>query len=301
MYTTYAPGLRLAAALAPRGLGLRRGYRVQRAMMGLGRLGAGRDVEVVTVAPGVSARVQRPDGLAGELPVLVWIHGGGRVLGTAAQDDRYLRGLARELGCATVAIEHRLAPEHPHPGPLEDCHRVLEWVVDQPWVDPARVAIGGASAGGGFAASLARLARDRGTVRPVLQALAYPMLDDSTGRERQRPQLRLWSGRDNEQAWQWYAGAAERDASLSPARCRDLAGLAPAWIGVGTHDLFLDECRVYADRLRAAGVAVTLHESVGAFHAFDQLAPRAPVSRAFRAGLVTALAGAFDPHRQGRA
>lgn len=216
-------------------------------------------------------------------------------MGTAAQDDAFLARLGREVGCAVVAVEHRLAPEHPHPIPVEDCLDALAWLADQPWADSNRLAVGGASAGGGFAASVAQLAHDRGTAALVLQALVYPMLDDRTGRAHAVMGMRMWSGWDNERAWELYLGSMERDSPdpVSPARRQDLSGLPRAWIGVGTCDLFLGESRRYAEALREAGVPVVLHEAAGAFHAFDQLRPEAEVSRAFHASLFYALCEAF--------
>ena len=129
-------------------------------------------------------RLHRPDGVSRPGPALLWIHGGGYVIGTAQQDDELCRRFARELGVTVAAVDYRLAPEHPYPAPLEDCYAALTWLAALPAVDPARVAIGGASAGGGLAAALALLARDRGEVTPTLQLLAYPMLDDRSGSSR---------------------------------------------------------------------------------------------------------------------
>ena len=154
------------------------------------------------------------------------------------------------------------------------------WLARQPWVNPERIAIGGESAGGGLAASLACLARDRGEVAPVLQMLVYPMLDDRTGANPSGRKHILWSARDNQAAWRCYIGAADPNAAV-PARNTDLAGLPPAWIGVGTLDLFLEESLEYSERLRAAGVPSHNEIPAGAFHAFDLIAPNAPVSLRF--------------------
>lgn len=118
-------------------------------------------VEVLTLESGIGVRLYRPAGAATTTPALLWIHGGGYVIGTAAQDDRLCRRFVEELGITVAAVDYRLAPEHPYPAPLEDCYTALQWLAGLPAVDQDRVAIGGASAGGGLCAALALLARDR--------------------------------------------------------------------------------------------------------------------------------------------
>ena len=201
---------------------------------------------------------------ANPAPALLWIHGGGYVMGTAKQDDRLCRRFARELGVTVAAVDYRLAPEHPYPAPLEDCYAALTWLAALPAVDPARVAIGGASAGGGLTAALALLARDRGEVTPTLQLLAYPMLDDRSASGPENPNYRLWSPKSNRFGWAAYLGNADPNIAV-PARHEDLSGLPPAWIGVGTNDLFHDEDLAYAERLTAAGVPCQVEVVPGAF------------------------------------
>ncbi|MEE6179759.1 alpha/beta hydrolase [Mycobacterium sp. 050134] len=275
------PGLRKAARLAPRGYALHRGYKIQRVLMRLlGSAGRLRDVPVARVDEHVSVRLHRPPSLPDRAPALLWIHGGGTLMGTATQDDKFLRKLSRRTDVAIAAVEHRLAPEHPYPTPLEDCYAALSWLTRQPWVDPARIGVGGASAGGCFAAALAQRAVDRGEIDLAYQLLVYPMLDDRTGADGDGRKRLMWTGQDNQLAWRWYLnGADPREAA--PARRTDLSGLPPTWIGIGTLDLFYEESLEYARRLRAAGVAV--HEEIvpGAFHAFDQIADKAPASVAF--------------------
>ena len=150
-----------------------------------------RDVEVVDLG-GASVRVHRPRlAVPGPGPALLWVHGGGYVIGTAAQEDAFCRRFADELGAVVAAVDYRLAPEHPFPTPLEDCHDALVWLAERDEVDARRVAIGGASAGGGLAAGLALMARDRGVVQPALQLLTYPMLDDRTAFARRPGRARL--------------------------------------------------------------------------------------------------------------
>ena len=238
-------------------------------------------VEVLTLPGGAGVRLYRPIGARGPTPGLVWIHGGGYVIGNAAQDDRLCRDWVERLGIVVASVEYRLAPEHPFPTPLEDCYQVLEWLARLPGVDPDRIAVGGASAGGGLAAALALLARDRGEVRPVLQLLSYPMLDDRTlDPALDDPGFRLWDTASNRFGWGSYLGGADPDAAV-PARRENLAGLPPAWIGVGTLDLFHGEDLAYAARLVAAGVSCEVREVPGAFHGFDRIVTKAAVSQSY--------------------
>ncbi len=294
------PDLRRAARIAPRALVGPRTLPIMRALSGLsGRLrrhDASGDVEVITLGSGASVRLFRPDGAAEPTPALVWIHGGGYVIGTAQQDDRVCREFSRRLGIAVASVDYRLAPEHPYPAPLEDCYAALTWLAGLPWVDTARVAIGGASAGGGLAAALALLARDRGEVSPAFQLLAYPMLDDRSSATGHNPNHRLWNARSNRFGWAAYLGDADPNVAV-PGRRDDLSGLPPAWIGVGTHDLFHDEDLAYADRLTAAGVPCQVEVVPGAFHGFDLAVPKAHVSRAFLVAQCAALREALTPAR----
>lgn len=251
-------------------------------------------VEVLTLGSGVSVRLHRPAGIAAPGPALLWIHGGGYVIGDAAQDDDLCRRFARELGATVAAVNYRLAPEHPYPVPLEDCYAALSWLTELPSVDPTRVAIGGASAGGGLAAALALLARDRDEIPLVAQLLVYPMLDDRTvGRkELDHPGQRLWNQTSNRFGWHAYLRDADPEVAV-PARRTDLAGLPPAWVGVGTLDLFHDEDVAYAQRLRDAGVPCELTVVPGAFHGFDGIAPKADVSQKFFASQCELLRSSY--------
>lgn len=240
------------------------------------------DVEALTLSSGVNVRLFRPAGATEPGPALLWIHGGGYIIGTAAQDDVLCRRFARELAATVASVDYRLAPEHPYPAPLEDCYSALTWLAGLPSVDPARVAIGGASAGGGLAAALALYARDRGEPALAAQLLVYPMLDDRTvdrdGLD--HPGHRLWNQASNRFGWAAYLGDADRHVAV-PARRQDLEGLPPAWLGVGTLDLFHDEDLAYSERLRAAGVPCEVEVVDGAFHGFDGIVPKAEVSRDF--------------------
>lgn len=254
------------------------------------------DVEVLTLPSGVGVRLFRPTGVTGRAPALLWIHGGGYVIGKAAQDDVLCRRFARELGATVASVEYRMAPEHPYPTSLEDCYSALQWLVRLPSVDPGRVAIGGASAGGGLAAALALLTRDRGEIDLAAQLLVYPMLDDRTVERKHldNPGHRLWNQSSNKYGWSAYLGDADRQVAV-PARRDDLSGLPPAWLGVGTFDLFHDEDVAYAERLKAAGVPCVVEVVPGAFHGFDGIAPKAEVSQAFFKSQCALLREALAP------
>ena len=232
-------------------------------------------------------------------PAMLWIHGGGYVLGSAAQDDEVCTYLSAHVGIPVASVEYRLAPEHPFPAPLDDCYEALCWLARQASIDESRLAIGGASAGGGLAAALALMARDRGEISPAFQLLSYPMLDDRTALRTDIDQsnFRLWNNKANRFGWEAYTGKPvgppEVPYLASPARCEDLSGLAPAWIGVGSLDLFYDEVLIYVTRLRAHDVASDLDVVHGAFHGFDSVRPKAGVVRAFRASQAEALGAAL--------
>ncbi|WP_433520446.1 alpha/beta hydrolase [Nocardia pseudovaccinii] len=291
--TTFHPELRIARYLPRSVVGARTIGPVRRLtkLTGRGRP-AGGTIEAVDAH--VSVCVFRPARAPRQAPGLLFIHGGGYVIGTAAMGDSFCRRVADRLGVVAASVEYRLAPEHPFPTPLEDCYAALRWLADQPDVDPERIAIAGESAGGGLAAALALLAHERGEVHPVLQVLSYPMLDDRTTARTDIAHrgLRLWSPRNNGFGWQSYLGPAATGtvpALAAPARYVDLAGVCPAWIGVGTNDLFHDEDIAYAERLRQAGVPCTVHVVHGAYHGFDLIETWAPVSRAFLKARLTAL------------
>lgn len=250
------------------------------------------DVEVPAAgrSPAVSLRLYRPKALSRAAPALYWMHGGGFVIGSPEQDEANSIAFARELGITVAAVRYRLAPEHPAPAAVEDAYAGLTWLHAQAGqlnIDPTRIAVGGASAGGGLAATLALVAHDRGAVRPAFQLLVYPMLDDRTvtRADLDTRGVRIWSTKSNAWAWSVYLGHAPGADTTSPyaaaARRDDLRGLPPAWIGVGTLDLFRDEDLAYAQRLNESGVSCEVHVVPGAFHGFDAVFRRAPVSRAF--------------------
>jgi acetyl esterase/lipase len=257
-------------------------------------------------APGpggeVPVRVYRSVDATGTLPALLWIHGGGMIFGNIDQDDLACDAYAEAVGCVVVNVEYRLAPEHPHPAPVEDCYAALRWMADNAaelGIDPARIAVGGASAGGGLAAGTVLMARDRGGPEVAFQLLVYPMLDDRTvSRTVDGRNHRLWTAKSNRFGWTSYLGREPGGDDVppyaSPARAESLAGLPPTWIGVGTFDLFHDEDVAYAKRLESAGVDVALEVVPGVFHAFDALS-RTRVVSDFRASQIAALRRVLAP------
>jgi len=253
-------------------------------------------------SPPVKVRLYRPANLVNAIPALLWLHGGGYVLGNLDQDDLFLRQLSQDLQCAILAVDYRLAPEHPYPAPLEDCYCALAFLFDNAacmLIDSARIAIGGASAGGGLAAGLALLARDRGKYKPVFQVLLYPMLDDTNvqAASEEVPDTLLWGRENNAIGWAAYLGAAAGSSPVpayaAPFRATELGNLPPAYIPVGSLDLFLQEDLSYATRLQEAGVTVELHVYPGCYHAFDTFAPMAQVSCDFGLELRKVLGRAF--------
>ncbi len=246
----------------------------------------------------VEVRVYDPAGRADSSPALLFIHGGGYVMGAAVGDDASCADVARRLGALVVNVDYRLAPEHPFPAAHEDCLRALRWLhdsADELRIDPARVAVSGESAGGGLAAGLVHRAVDDGL--PVcFQHLIYPMLDDRTvlRAERDGRWHAVWTPRSNRFGWTSYLGHEPGRASTPPyavpARRESLAGMPPAWIGVGDADLFHDEDVAYAERLRAAGVACDLVIVPGMYHAGQRFAPEATGAKEFEAMSFDALA-----------
>jgi acetyl esterase/lipase len=243
-------------------------------------------------APAVPVRVYRPDDQKGKLPALYWIHGGGYVMGDIEQDDRLMKQMVKRIGCVIASVEYRLAPENPFPAPVEDCYAGLKWLfahAGELQVEPSRIAIGGASGGGGLCAGLALMVRDRGEMQVCFQLLIYPMIDDRnvTPASHAITDPRMWNRESNRLAWKAYLGREGGGPDVSPyaaaTRAKDLAGLPPAYLPVGALDLFVDENIEYAQRLIQAGVPTELHVYPGAFHGFDVFAPSARVSKQFKA------------------
>ncbi|MEA5365613.1 alpha/beta hydrolase [Amycolatopsis sp., V23-08] len=238
-------------------------------------------------AGAVPLLVARPPGSAG---VLYYVHGGGTIVGShLGADVPNLLDWAGELNLTVVSPGYRLAPEHPYPAPVEDCYAGLLWTASH---CEGPVVVGGISAGGGLAAAMALLARDRGGPELAGQLLICPMLDDrnTTPSAVDLDGRGLWDRTANNVGWTAYLGDLDDvPAYAAPARAEDLSGLPPAFLDVGTAETFRDEVVAYASRLWQAGGEAELHVWPGGFHGFDALAPKAQLSRAARAARLTWL------------
>jgi acetyl esterase/lipase len=221
---------------------------------------------------------------------MLWIHGGGYILLEAYLDDAVCRRMAAELGIAIVSAEYRHAPEHPFPAPLDDCRQSWHWLQEHAGelgVEPRRAMIAGESAGGGLTAALAQRLHDEGGIQPLAQLIFCPMLDDRTALRDDlcRDKHFIWNNVNNRGGWTSYLGqepgAAQVPPYSVPARRESLVGLPPAWLGIGTADLFLDESKDYAQRLRASGVDCELFVAEGGVHSFHTILPDAEISVAF--------------------
>lgn len=298
----FHPDLAWARFLPPLSLGPRSALLLNRRPIKIPAPPSDIVVEDVTVpgpagAPPVSARIYRPRSLRHEAPALVWLHGGGMVLGNRFEAQATCIQFARHLGITVASVEYRLAPQYPAPAAIEDVYAFLTWLrvnATAHGVDPTRIAVGGESAGGGLAAGVTLLAHDRGQNPIAFQLLVYPMLDDRTvTRENGAPAgARVWLPKSNRYGWTSYLGATPGSTGVSayaaPARRVDLSGLPPAWIGVGTLDLFHDEDIAYARRLQESGTPCELVIVPGAFHGFNVL-NRTPVARNFINSQINAL------------
>jgi acetyl esterase/lipase len=252
-------------------------------------------------APSVRVVIYRPAKADNPLPVFLHIHGGGLILGTPELNHASSINIANSYQAVVISVDYRLAPETPFPGSIEDCFAALQWMTANTktlGIDTKRIVIGGESAGGGLAAALAILARDRGAAPIACQMLVYPMLDDRSGTTYEHPHVGefVWTRANNDYGWRSYLGRAPGGKDVSPyasaARCEDLRGLPPAFIATGALDLFLEEDMDYARRLIRAGVPTELHVYPGSFHAFDIIVD-APVAQAFRRDYANALQKAF--------
>jgi triacylglycerol lipase len=242
--------------------------------------------------PDVTVLVHRPT--EGSVPCggILHIHGGGYVSGSAAAMSPAHRALAAELDCVIVSVEYRLAPETRFPGAVEDCYAALAWMTGAAadlGLDPTRLGVMGESAGGGLAAGLALLARDRREYGLAFQHLIYPMLDDRTCISTDPNPFTgeyIWTAEHNRFGWKCLLGVEPGGPDVSPyaaaARATDLAGLPPTFIATGALDLFVDENLDYARRLIRSAVPTELHVYAGAYHGFHFDAKAAPTRKALR-------------------
>lgn len=256
-----------------------------------------------TGAPSIRLVTFERENSTGIRPVLIWMHGGGYVVGSPEQDIAFVAKLLDRFDIVVASVDYRLAPEHPFPAPLDDCFTALEWVVEQSEVlgiDPSRLVVGGQSAGAGLAAALAQRALDQGPVTPIFQVLIYPMLDSTTVARKPKAGNGsfVWTPRNNRYAWKSYLG---RDPSKGPfpdyavpAARTEFEGLPAAWIGIGSLDLFYEENRAYADRLKKAGTNCVFYVADGAYHVFNAIFPDATTTKRFNESMFEALNAALS-------
>ncbi|MET8977916.1 alpha/beta hydrolase [Streptomyces sp. NPDC004539] len=240
-------------------------------------------------APDITLLICRPRGATASRPVLYHAHGGGMMFGDRRSGLDTLLRSARELEAVVVSVEYRLAPEHPHPAPVEDVYAGLVWTSGNATGfggDPHRIVLAGTSAGGGLAAATALLARDRQGPRPVAQLLLCPMLDDrdDSPSARETTDLATWNRAANKAGWTALLGDRRGSPDVppyaAPSRADDLSGLPPAFLDVGSAEIFRDEVVAYASRIWQAGGDAELHVWPGGCHVFDEFAPQAAISRA---------------------
>lgn len=242
-------------------------------------------------APDLQLTIYTPEG-SKPFGCILHFHGGGYVIGNAAAYESIHRPMAEALGCVIASADYRHGPETTFPAPLEDCYAALGWLherADELGIDSARIGVMGESAGGGMAASLALLARDRGEYPIAFQHLVYPMIDDRTGSSSDINLFAgeyIWTPHNNRFGWRAYLGrepgGPDTPTYAAAARHDDLAGLPRCFILTAALDLFIDENLDYAKRLIRAGVSTELHVLPGAFHAFDTH-PTAAVAKRARA------------------
>ncbi len=239
-------------------------------------------------APEISLLICLPASSTAPTAAVYHVHGGGMIGGNKRTTILEVLDWAQELEMAVVSVDYRLAPEHRYPAQVEDCYAGLIWIAAHAAelnIDPARVVLAGVSAGGGLAAALALLARDRTGPALAGQLLMCPMLDDrnDTGSARQLAGLGVWDRTSNETGWTALLGDARSGPGVSPyaapARAADLSRLPPAFIDVGSAETFRDESVAYASRLWQAGGVAELHVWPGGFHGYPGLAPQARISR----------------------
>jgi acetyl esterase/lipase len=257
-------------------------------------------------APEVRVLLYLPITVEGPRPTLLWVHGGGYIMGSPEQEDLMVKNMASAIGCVAVSVDYRLAPETCHPGPVEDCYAALKWLhthASELGVDPTRIAVGGSSAGGGLAAALGLLARDRGEIPLAFQLLIAPMLDDRTCTLAEPHPYTgefIWTREANRFGWTSLLGQEPGVPDVSPyaaaARAEQLEGLPPTFINVGALDLFLEEDMEYARRLTRAGVPTEFHIYPGAYHGFRMVADAQVTQTAARDQLAALKRALGDPN-----
>ena len=255
-------------------------------------------------APDVRALLLTPEGIAPGAPAILHLHGGAYIIGHPEMNVPDLMTTAHDLGCVVLSVDYRLSPEAPFPAAIEDCYAALGWLhreATRLGIDPARIAVMGESAGGGLAAALALLARDRGKHALAFQLLDAPMIDDRTCLAAPHPVAGKFVFRPESNRFGWACLLGEEPGGegvscyAAAARATDLSGLPPAFIATGALDLFLEENLEYARRLARAGVPVELHVYPGCPHGFA-MARDATVAKAAARDKLDALRRIFDRH-----
>ena len=249
--------------------------------------------------PDLKLRSYRPKDQKGILPCLFYIHGGGMIMGSVENDDYNASMLSEELGVVVISVEYRLAPEDPYPAQLNDCYDGFTWVEskkDELKIDSKKIALYGQSAGGALVLATSLKLRDQGGPLPCFQMPIYPMLDDrhETPSSHEITDIGIWDREGSIEAWKWYLGGREPDAFAAPARAEALEGLPPTFIDVGELDLFRDENIQFAQRLLQAGITTEFHLYPGAYHASENMAPGAALSKTIWSNRIMALKKAFS-------
>jgi len=245
-------------------------------------------------SPEVGVRIYKPVDVSGNLPGMFFIHGGGMIMGSIEGENLKAAMLCETIQAVVVSVEYRLAPENPHPAPVQDCYEALVWMsknATELGFDPERLAIVGGSAGGGLAIATALMARDQEFPKLCFQMANYPMIDDrnETPSSKEITDVGIWDREANLEAWDWYLGGKPADEYAAPARAKNLSDLPPTFIDVGEIDLFRDEDIEFATRLLQAGVTTELHVYPGAYHASEAFAPDAELSKQIWAKRIEAL------------
>lgn len=231
-------------------------------------------------------RVYSPRQSTGDLPALLWLHGGGYALGVPEMSSRIIQRFIAESPCVVVAPDYRRSSEAPYPAALEDGYSALVWMKQQAGrlgIRPNQLIVGGDSAGGGLTAALSLYARDLGAVRIAFQMPLYPMIDDTMRHESARQnEDPVWNSNKNRWAWKLYLRSLSGNdvpAYAAPARARDYRNLPPTVTFVGDLEPFHDETVHYVENLKNAGVPVSFAVFTGCYHGFDSLVPQARVSQ----------------------
>ena len=244
-------------------------------------------------------RIYKPTRISGNHPGILFIHGGGMIMGSIETENHKAAMLCETIQSIVVSVEYRLAPENPHPAPVQDCYKSLVWMTKNATelgFDTDRLAIVGGSAGGGLAIGTALMARDQEFPKLSFQMANYPMIDDrnETPSSKEITDVGIWDRKANIEAWDWYLGGKNADEFAAPARAKDLSGLPPTFIDVGELDLFRDEDIEFAKRLLQAGVTTELHVYPGAYHASESFAPEAELSKQIWTKRIEALKRALN-------